>query len=428
MPRQERNRLTATKVRNIVRAGDPLAVSDGGGLTLTISRSGYAAWVLRYRIGGRRKEIAIGPLADYPLAEARDLAETLRRRVSEGEDVAATKRQQKARSTAGTQPQTFAELADVWYRRTQSERLKNPEVVWRVFRNWINPRLGDMALSDIRGFHIVECLEAIRSGGAPTVMNDARRHIRSVFSYGVSLGYIAVDVSVAITSRQVGVKEQPRDRTLSHDEIHSLFECMKAEREWFGRDNELSVRLLLLLGVRKSELLAARWSEFDLTNGLWELPKSRSKTNRAMVTPLSTLAVEWLRELEVRASGSEWVLPARRRGKRRLGHVGPDTLNAALAHLSHGLENLTVHDLRRTMRTQLSALGVRLEIAERCLNHKLRGVLGVYDQHEFLPERREALNSWAGVLAALDSGGVEAAKELYTGGQVLPIRFGSLAS
>ncbi len=422
MPRQTRNILTATKVRNLIRAGKPVAVSDGGGLTLTISQTGHASWVLRYRIGGKRKEVTIGPEADYPLAEARETAETLRRRVAASEDVGATKQHQRASDAAGEHPETFAELAKVWFKRTQAERLMHPDVVWRVFRNWINPRLGGMALTDIRGFHIVECLEAIKDGGAPTVMNDARRYIRSVFAYGVSLGYLAADVSAAITHRQAGVTERSRDRALSLDEIDRLLTCMKAERDWFGRDNELSVRLLLLLGVRKSELLTARWSEFDLTVGLWELPKSRSKTSRGIVIPLPTLAVEYLRELKIRASGSEWVLPARRRGKRGLGHVGPDTVNAALSNLPHGLEDLIVHDLRRTMRTQLSALGVRPEIAERCLNHKLRGVLGVYDQHEFLLERREALSRWASVLDALDREGLEATAELYSIGDVVPLR------
>ena len=78
--------------------------------------------------------------------------------------------------------------------------------------------------------------------------------------------------------------------------------------------------------------------------------------------------------------------------------------------------------MRRTMRTQLSALGVRPEIAERCLNHKLRGVLGVYDQHEFLPERREALNRWGSVLETLDRKGLEATQILYSGGEVVPLR------
>ncbi len=422
MPRQTRNNLTAAKVRNLIRAGKPVAVSDGGGLTLTISRTGYASWVLRYRTGDRRKEVTIGPETDYPLAEARETAETLRRHVSAGEDVGAAKKRQRARDAAAAHPETFGELAEVWFKRTQAERLKHPDVVWRVFRNWINPRLGGMALTDIRGFHIVECLEAIKDGGAPTVMNDARRYIKSVFAYGVSLGYLAADVSAAITHRQAGVTERSRDRVLNLAEVHKLLRCMEAERNWFGRDNELSVRLLLLLGVRKAELLTARWSEFDLTAGLWELPKRRSKKGRGTVIPLPTLAVEYLRELKVRASDSAWALPARRRGKRGLGHVGPDTLNAALANLPHGLEDLVVHDLRRTMRTQLSALGVRPEIAERCLNHKLRGVLGVYDQHEFLAERREALNKWASVLETLDGKGLEATQILYSGGEVVPLR------
>ena len=278
MPRQARNILTATKVRNLIRTGKPVAVSDGAGLTLTISQTGHASWVLRYRIGGRRKEVTIGPQADYPLAEARETAETFRRRVAASEDVGATKKRQRARDAVAEHPETFAELAEVWFKRTQAERLKHPDVVWRVFRNWINPRLGGMTITDIRGFHIVECLEAIKDGGAPTVMNDARRYIRSVFAYGVSLGYLAADVSAAITHRQAGVTERSRDRALSLAEVFRLLQCMEAERSWFGRDNELSVRLLLLLGVRKSELLEARWSEFDLDAGVWELGRARNKT------------------------------------------------------------------------------------------------------------------------------------------------------
>ena len=279
-----------------------------------------------------------------------------------------------------------------------------------------------MALSDIRGFHIVECLHEIKDGGAPTVMNDARRHIRLVFAYAMSLGYVSKDVSAPITHRHTGVPERSRDRVLSLVEIRRLFKCMEAEREWFGRANELSLKLLLLLGVRKGELLAARWSEFDLTARRWTIVKDRAKTKRGVIIPLPTLAVAQLRELKVRASGSEWVIPARRRGKRHLGHVEPDTLNAALVNLPHGLEHLTIHDLRRTMRTQLSALGVRPEIAERCLNHKFPGVLGVYDQHDFFSERQVALSLWASVLETLDRKGLDEAKALYGSAEIVPLR------
>ena len=102
------------------------------------------------------------------------------------------------------------------------------------------------------------------------------------------------------------------------------------------------------------------------------------------------------------AGGSAYVFPKRRRDRRqRALHVGIDTLNAALAEVQHGLEHFTLHDLRRTMRTHLAALGVRAEVAERCLGHKLRGVEGTYNRHDYFNERRAALQTWTALLLAL---------------------------
>lgn len=78
--------------------------------------------------------------------------------------------------------------------------------------------------------------------------------------------------------------------------------------------------------------------------------------------------------------------------------MGMDTLNAALALLPHGLAHFTVHDLRRTARTNLAALGVRREVAEKCLGHKLKGVEGTYDVHDYFEERRKAMKAWTDVL------------------------------
>ena len=171
-----------------------------------------------------------------------------------------------------------------------------------------------------------------------------------------------------------------------------------------GRDNELALRLLLLLGVRKAELVCAEWQEFDLGNGLWYLPASRSKTDSSLTIPLPDPALSWLKELQVRAAGSKWVFPARRTGSRKRGHISTDTLNVAITRIASGIDHFTIHDLRRTVRTQLAAIGVAPHIAERVLNHKLRGVAGVYDRYDYLSERREALNHWASVLDAIEYG------------------------
>src|SRR5688572_18334337 len=109
----------------------------------------------------------------------------------------------------------------------------------------------------------------------------------------------------------------------------------------------------------------------------------------ALDIPLVPQVIEALRILKVLAGNSDYVLPKRRLDPRnRVPHVGIDTLNVALSEVEHGLEHFTLHDLRRTARTHLAALGVRREIAERCLGHKLRGVEGIYDRHDYFKERR----------------------------------------
>ena len=115
--------------------------------------------------------------------------------------------------------------------------------------------------------------------------------------------------------------------------------------------------------------------------------------------------IEWLNRLRVLAAGSEYVFPKRRRDPReRVPHVGIDTLNVALLRVKHGLLHFTLHDLRRTARTHLAALGVRREVAERCLGHRLRGVEGTYDRHDYFRERRVAIESWTALLLAIERG------------------------
>lgn len=145
--------------------------------------------------------------------------------------------------------------------------------------------------------------------------------------------------------------------------------------------------------MRKGELIAAKWDEFDLRTALWNVPEERSKMGVGISIPLSKEVLVWLNELKIRAYNSEYVFPNRRASKR--GHISPDTINAAIQKLFREdkmpVEHFTVHDLRRTCRSLLSGLKVSGHVAERCLNHKLKGVEGIYDRYDYLDERKEAL-------------------------------------
>ena len=145
------------------------------------------------------------------------------------------------------------------------------------------------------------------------------------------------------------------------------------------------------------ELLSAKWSEFDLNKGVWVLRPSRTKTNLATDIPLAPPVIEWLQELKVFACGHAHLFPARRLihmkagvpRKNRFEHISPDTLNVALKRLSLGdVEHFTVHDMRRTARTHMAALGIDRFVAERALNHKVRDVEGVYNQYDYFDGSR----------------------------------------
>ena len=106
------------------------------------------------------------------------------------------------------------------------------------------------------------------------------------------------------------------------------------------------------------------------------------------------------------ALDSDWVLPARKMQSRMLPTICESTIGVAmqLGKVKHGLPHFTTHDFRRTARTHLAALGVDPHVAERCLNHKLKGVEGIYNRHDYFAERKAALEGWGQLLEQLEQG------------------------
>jgi integrase len=383
----------------------------GEGLTFlasaTAAREGKASWVLRFRMHGRSKEKVLGRYPDLSLKQARELARQDRTEIDRGIDVAAAKQADKALSLDAP---TVDRLADIWLARYIEPRYKYPEVVARVLKRHVRPVLGKLAPPDIQPAHIDHVLTRIVAAGAPTVANDALRYMSRMFRMAVRNQWIDRNPAADFELLDAGGEERARDRWLTLEELSRLAKAMR-DTPNFGRDNELSVWLLLALCVRKMELLSARWDAFDLEAGIWTLAKDDTKTRSSIRIPLAAPVVAWLQEARVLSFGRPYVFPARRLIHRRNGelrrnrydHVSPDTLNVALRRL-HALdiEHFTVHDMRRTARTHLAGLGIDRFVAERSLNHKLRNVEGIYDRHDYFTERHAALSAWANVLAKVE--------------------------
>ena len=407
-------KLTDIQIRAWMKSGEHFEQrGDGDGLSICY-RDNYATpvWKFRYRFAGKQRIMNLGSYAVLSLADARKTAKELAARVSLGYDVAGEKQERKREAIAKIEEEknawTVAQLADEYFERMILGRWKHPNIVRSRIENDIKPAIGKMKAEDVRPRDIDEMVQAAVKRGAPTIANDVLRWSKRIFDFGIKRQVVEINPASAFDPSDAGGKEEARDRWLTRDEIIKLFQAMRDKAGTFTIQNVYAVRLLLLLAVRKEELIAAQWKEFDLDGAVWNLPEERTKTGAAIDIPLPAVAVETLRELHRLACGSAYVFPARKMQSRMIPHIDLNTLNAAISkHIKPSLKdvpNFTIHDFRRTARTHLAALGVDPHIAERCLNHKLKGVEGIYNRHDYFDERKKALNEWARLLAALEKG------------------------
>lgn len=389
-------KLTAKEVEAKAK-GKVGRFADGDGLYFVVPKSGKPHWMLRFTSNGKRKEMTLARYTDLSLADARVTASLKMQQLRQGVDPLLEKRRTE-QGAIKTVDDLFAD-----WQEGNVKRLKHPSIPARVYRKDIAPIIGEIKLDSINARDIRRVITSINNSGRPAISNDALGYCKQLFNHGIKLDLLGTNPASAFSVTDAGGIEKSKERALSIDELKFFFEKARENRDSFSRDNYLACALLVVLGVRKGELTEALWEEFDLEEGKWRLPKERSKSGVGIVIPLPETVLEWLKELKIRACGSEYVFPSRRRSKRPC--MGKDTLNRAITKLfGHeagkkkqpanqmgDMEHFTVHDLRRTCRSLLAAQGTPGHVAERCLNHKLKGVEGIYDRYDYFEERKEAL-------------------------------------
>lgn len=391
------NAFNDKKIKSLLKQAKTGRHAVGNGLYFRISAEGSGFWAVRYSINGRRRELNVGKYPVVGLAQANLKAAEVKLVVKEGNDPLAEKNRPNQPTFL-----TVNQLAEDWLQDCR-KRLKHPKIPERLYKRDIAPFVGELKPDQVTARDIRSIIQTIAASDRPTIANDALLYCKQIFRHGIKLDLIMHNPADAFSVSDAGGAEQSRTRALSLEELKMLLQTLRNESDQFCRENYLATILLVSLGVRKSELIEARWSEFDFKKQLWNLPESRSKMGAAITIPLSEVTCKWLEELRIRAYGSDYVFPNRRASK--TPHMGPDTLNAAFAKLFREQKipcaHFTVHDLRRTCRSLLAAQGTPGHVAERCLNHKLKGVEGIYDRYDYLDERRIALNKLSSVIEGI---------------------------
>ncbi len=379
----------------------PLARSDGGGLTFTLSAAGTASWILRYRHGGRARELTLGNYPDIGLADARRLAREKRVEIDGGGDPASTKR--RAKVLAQSSLTVAALIADYQLKILVKHGASTQRSYGRNLAR-IKAKIGSMSVPDVTPLDIVSMVESIVVGWTERYMLLVT--VRMLFKHAMGKRLIAMNPAAGVElAALIGKRPKVRERLmLTEEELKILLTAEIAE------ENLLAIKVLLSTAVRSDELRNAKWEHVDLNEGIWFIPST--KTGSAIEVPLVPQVKKLFKGLKRLAGKSAYVLPARAQGRKdRHGGdapINPNTLGAALDYWFEtskpNIRRFTPHDLRSTAKSHMRRLLVPRDITEMCLNHKLPGVEGIYDRHGYFEERKNALKTWCNYLSQISLG------------------------
>lgn len=351
--------------------GERLEISDSlcPGLYLRVSGTGTKSFCLIVRQGALIRRT----LGRYPilgLSDARRLALEAMRELANAD-----------RQPPKPKGKTVGELIDSYTKLHLQPNLRS----WRNIKSKLSCAeamdLQARPAAEITKGDILAIMDRLVEADAPFAAENLLKAYRALFNWAVARGEVPFNPCLGLKSP---AKHVQRDRVLTDQELAKVWAACDEVPQEFGA----LVRLLLLTGARRSEVAEMTWAEVE--GGIWRLPAARSKSGRANNRPLPRTAMAILATLPNHGqntfvlSTTEGRRPssAFNKRKRKLDEVS-------------GVTGWTLHDLRRTVRSKLSELGIPWEVARRIVGHQVDALDATYDRHDYLAEKREALERLA---------------------------------
>ncbi len=353
------------------------------GFGVRVTKAGAKAFVLNYRAAGVERRITIGSFPDWKVAQARARAKDLKRIIDNGGDPMADRHADRAAPTVNDLADRFVDEHLAKRRATTVTDYKS------ILRLYVRPQLGTKRVTDVRHADVEKLHRTI----AKTAPYRANRTV-AVLSKMLSL---AVKWEMREDNPARGIEraaEERRERFLSPVEIGRLADALSAHKEKVSVD---AIRLLMLTGARRGETLAAKWSEFDLTAGVWLKPSAHTKTKKTHRVPLSAPALLLLTEMraqadkEIRRGGTAehlfpgrpghplteikrvWASVCREAGLsvriEKKTDAGKPVLDARGKPVMVWESTVRIHDLRHTYASILASSGLSLPIIGALLGH-----------------------------------------------------------
>lgn len=337
-----------------IRNAKPGMYADEGGLYLQVYASGNKAFIHRTQVGSKQKKDVIGHYPAMGLADARAAL---------------------AKRKSGHEITTVQEAFGAYYEHL-ANRYKRPELVKRIFDKDVLPKISAKRLDAVTRAELTALFRDVAKRGSPTMANGVLTKTKAFFSYCEQQGWIDRNPVASTMRESIGGRERPRDRVLTWDEISTFFKFLRGNYHPAATGTLWTLYLCLLTGLRVSEVLS-----FKVGSQPWMEGPAKS-------TPAGPVRYKVPLTPHVRAAMKFYT-------------SRPTTYTVPAKFLYEHDMDFTAHDLRRTMSTRMADLGIAPHVVEKLLNHKMEGMMAIYNRAEYWDERVAAMKLWGRRLAEI---------------------------
>jgi integrase len=432
---------TINKLIENIRSGQPPKLPEGArekhyhdpalpGLYIRLLNTGVASWVLQWKRLGRQKKLTIGDVLVLDRPQAIKAAKELLAKMTLGLLDPHEARRERMRANKVT----WATVAPLCIEQKIRDGGLRPSTAYywklQLVRGYYFKPLHNLPLDEITKDQIQTRIDQIALQSGNNAAETSYGVINSFFKWALTTGKLPEGHRNPMTYIQPPKRNGPRERVLADDEIRLIWKtCEALEAEAIQEQQIMALKgrkgrprsgpptlpdypraamLLFLTGCRRQEIGDLQWPEVDLDNGELLIPATRIKTAVELCNPLSDLAVQILRRVE-RRPDRDAVFGYGNRDGCRLSHL-TRSINTHITEAGGTPpKNWRLHDIRRTFRTHLAALGVSMDVAEALLGHigHRTEVERTYNRYQYWAEKRQALAMWETHLRAIIDGTAE---------------------
>ena len=373
-----------------------LVKSDRDGVCVRVSPKGKITYSLRYYYNGKQTTADIGTYPLMTLKEARTENQRLRKKLEQGHDPKVVRQLERQAMIAA---KSLEGLFELWYESYCIKNKKGHFEIKRSFDIHVFPKIGKLPAEKITLHAWLDILEKLAET-TPAIAERILVNAKQMLKFSVKRKLIPANpLSDIYAKEDLQIKKRSVDRHLSDEEIKMVW--LAIDRSRITPKNKLFVKLCLIYGCRNGELRQSQKTDFDFEKKIWTIPPENHKlgksTEKPLLRPITPTIEGYLKEAFELSAGSSHVFT----------NDGSDEVMGTRAPLaipynimqylrrkeSFEIEHFSMHDLRRTCRSNLSSI-TEFHLAEIMLGHSIGRIVQTYDQYDYLVEQAEAYEKW----------------------------------